>query len=706
MIFDLKTPVEDLYLVGPARAKLLKNLGITTLEDLLFYFPRSHQDLSKFTPVNELKLGEPGNIKARVLEIKSFRTKVRRFSLTQALVEDDTGAILCVWFNQPFLAKIIKPGEEFIFSGRVSVKNSAKGGSASGGKLQLQNPVYEQIKLEQVHTSRLVPLYPLTASLTQKQLRSVIKFYLDKIRIPEYLPEAILKKEKLFELNQAVQIFHFPESFPSLRLAQERLAFDEIFQTQLRVLRFKKTREQKASVTIRPDKEALEKKIAELPFALTDGQKKSLAEILADFEKPFPANRLLEGDVGSGKTIVAALAMFLAAKNGLQAAILAPTEVLASQHYLTLLKLFTDEGFDLCLLTSSQCRLNGNPVSKATTLAAIASGRSKIIVGTHALIEKTVKFNSLALLVIDEQHRFGVEQRSMLKNLTNAHLLTMSATPIPRTLALTLYGDLDISVLKELPAGRQKILTKIVAEHNRTKAYDFVSKQIQMGRQVFVICPLIEESDKLGVRSATAEFKKLAEEVFANFKIGLLHGKLKSAEKETVMQKFSAGGGSLPAGQAGASGGKDGLDILVSTSVIEVGVDVPNTSVMMIEGAERFGLAQLHQFRGRVGRSEHKSYCFLFSSDPEAEKNPRLQALVENNNGFELAEIDLQIRGSGDVYGTRQSGYGFRIATLANIELVQRSRDYAENLLAENINLENYPLLKEKIDKNLLVHLE
>src|SRR3989344_1352190 len=703
MIFDLKTPVEDLYLVGPARAKLLKNLGITTLEDLLFYFPRSHQDLSKFTPVNELKLGEPGNIKARVLEIKSFRTKVRKFSLTQALVEDDTGAILCVWFNQPFLAKIIKPGEEFIFSGKTSV---------SKNKLQLQNPVYEQVKLEQVHTSRLVPLYPLTASLTQKQLRSVIKFYLDKIRIPEYLPEAILKKEKLFELNQAVQIFHFPESFPSLRLAQERLAFDEIFQTQLRVLRFKKTREQKASVTIRPDKEALEKKIAELPFALTDGQKKSLAEILADFEKPFPANRLLEGDVGSGKTIVAALAMFLAAKNGLQAAILAPTEVLASQHYLTLLKLFTDEGFDLCLLTSSQCRLNGNPASKATTLAAIASGRSKIIVGTHALIEKTVKFNSLALLVIDEQHRFGVEQRSMLKNLTNAHLLTMSATPIPRTLALTFYGDLDISVLKELPAGRQKILTKIVAEHNRTKAYDFVSKQIQMGRQVFVICPLIEESDKLGVKSATAEFKKLSQEVFTSFKVGLLHGKLKSAEKETVMQKFSAGGQELARAEpehhalGSASGGKDGLDILVSTSVIEVGVDVPNATVMMVEGAEHFGLAQLHQFRGRVGRSEHKSYCFLFSSDPEAEKNPRLQALVENNNGFELAEIDLQIRGSGDVYGTRQSGYGFKIATLSNIELVQRSRGYAENLLSENINLENYPALKEKIDKDPLVHLE
>ena len=391
-MFNLNTPVEELYLVGPARAKLLKNLGIHTLSDLLFYFPRAHQDLSKFTPINELKLGEPGNIKARVLEIKSFRTKVRKFSLTQALVEDDTGAILCVWFNQPFLAKIIKPGEEFIFSGKTS---------ASKNKLQLQNPVYEQVKAEQVHTSRLVPLYPLTASLTQKQLRSMIKFYLDKIRIPEYLPEVILKKEKLFELNRAVQIFHFPENFASLKLAQERLAFDEIFQTQLRVLRFKKTREQKASVTIHPDAAALEKKIAELPFALTEGQKQSLSEILADFEKPFPANRLLEGDVGSGKTIVAALAMFLAAKNGSQAAILSPTEVLASQHYLTLLKLFQDNGLDVCLLTSSQARINGNPVSKATILAAIASGRSKIIVGTHALIEKSVKFKNLALLVID-----------------------------------------------------------------------------------------------------------------------------------------------------------------------------------------------------------------------------------------------------------------------------------------------------------------
>src|SRR3989344_2785035 len=381
-MFNLNTPVEELYLVGPARAKLLKNLGIHTLSDLLFYFPRAHQDLSKFTPINELKLGEPGNIKARVLEIKSFRTKVRKFSLTQALVEDDTGAILCVWFNQPFLAKITKPGEEFIFSCKTSV---------SKNKLQLQNPVYEQVKLEQVHTSRLVPLYPLTASLTQKQLRSVIKFYLDKIHIPEYLPETILKKENLFELNRAVQIFHFPENFASLKLAQERLAFDEIFQTQLRVLRFKKTREQKASVIIQPDEQALQKKIAELPFALTAGQKQSLEEILSDFNNPFPANRLLEGDVGSGKTIVAALAMFLAAKNDLQAAILSPTEVLASQHYLTLLKLFKDDGFDLCLLTSSQCRLNGNPVSRATVLASLASGRSKIIVVTYSWIEKTFR---------------------------------------------------------------------------------------------------------------------------------------------------------------------------------------------------------------------------------------------------------------------------------------------------------------------------
>ncbi|MEJ0021919.1 MAG: ATP-dependent DNA helicase RecG [Candidatus Doudnabacteria bacterium] len=419
-------------------------------------------------------------------------------------------------------------------------------------------------------------------------------------------------------------------------------------------------------------------------------KKTALTEIIADFSRPYPANRLLEGDVGSGKTIIVALASFVVAKNSLQTALLSPTEILASQHYATFLELFKNDGFDLGLLTSSQSRLNGNPVSKDTLLAAITSGKTKIILGTHALLEKDIKFSKLALVVIDEQHRFGVEQRSILKQLNNTHLLTMSATPIPRTLALTLYGDLDLSRLKELPAGRQKIVTKIVSEENRTKAYEFIAKQISAGRQAFVICPLIEESDKLGVRSAAAEYKKLTEQIFPNFKIGLLHGKMRPSDKEQTMQQF-----------------KDNIiKILVSTSVIEVGVDVPNATVMMIEGSERFGLAQLHQFRGRVGRSEHKSYCFLFSDDPDSLANPRLQALVESNNGFELAEKDLQIRGAGDLYGTKQSGYDFKIANLTNLDLVQRTRVYAEKLLNEDINLNPYPLLKQKIQAQPLVHLE
>lgn len=679
-MFDLSTPVEELYLVGPARARLLKNLRIYTLEDLLFYFPRAHNDLSKFSFIRDLKLGETANIKARILESKTFRTKVRHFTLTQALVEDDTGSLLCVWFNQPFLAKIIKPHEEFIFSGRVTV---------SKNKLQLQNPVYEPVKAEQIHTSRLVPLYSLTANLTQKQLRSIIKFYLDKTSIPDYLPPKIKNSEQLLDEMAAVRTFHFPADYPSLMRAQARLAFDEIFQTQVRVLQYKKSREQKSAVLIKPDP-GFEAKLASLPFTLTAGQKLALDEILEDFSRPFPANRLLEGDVGSGKTIIAALAMWLAAKNGLQTALLCPTEVLAGQHYANLLEFFTHDGLDVAILTASQIRLNGKPVSRATFLGAIATGKPKIMIGTHALLESNVKFNNLSFVVIDEQHRFGVAQRSILKNTSDAHLLTMSATPIPRTLALTLYGDLDISVLKELPAGRLRVITKIVKEENRGKAYDFIAKQIQAGRQVFVICPLIEENDKLGIKSATAEYKKLSEKIFPKFKVGLLHGRLKSADKEQVMQKF-----------------KDNeLQILVSTSVIEVGVDVPNATVMMIEGAERFGLAQLHQFRGRVGRSEHKSYCFVFSDDPAIESNPRLQALVETQNGFELAEKDLSIRGSGDLYGTRQSGYDFKIATLSNLDLVQRSRRYAEELLNKDLKLNLQPLLKQKIDSHPAVHLE
>ncbi len=689
-MFDLTIPIEQLYLVGPARAKLLKNLGIKTLEDLLFYFPRAHNDLSKFTLIADLKLGDNANVKAKILEVKSFRTKIRRFTLTQALIEDDTASILCVWFNQPFLTRVLKKNEYFIFSGKVTI---------SKNRLQLQNPVYEQERDEQIHTSRLVPLYSLTANLTQKQLRYIIKTYLDKVTIPEYLPKDILQKEKLLNENYAVKTFHFPKDYSALNQAQNRLAFDEIFQTQVRVLQYKKTREQKNSFKINVDVD-LADKIKSLSFELTAGQKQALAEIINDFKKPFPANRLLEGDVGSGKTIIAALAAYLMAQNGLQTAILSPTEVLANQHYFNFLKLFARDNFDIALLTSSQAHFNGNPATRATVISQITSGKAKIILGTHALLEKEIKFAQLGLVIIDEQHRFGVQQRSILKQISNAHLLTMSATPIPRTLALTLYGDLDLSQLKELPAGRQKILTKIVAEENRTKAYEFIAKQIESGRQIFVICPLIDDSDKLGVKSATAEFKKLANEIFPQFEVGLLHGKLKTAEKEKTMQQFSAKGGS-------ASGGKDSyIDILVSTSVIEVGVDVPNASVMMIEGAQRFGLAQLHQFRGRVGRSDHKSYCFLFSDDPNSINNPRLQALVESNNGFDLAEKDLQIRGAGDLYGTKQSGYDFKIASLNNLDLVERSRNYAEKLLDQDINLNNYPLLKQKMDSQPLVHLE
>lgn len=666
-MFDLKTPIENLYLVGPQRAKLLKKLEIHTLGDLLFYFPRSHQDLTKITPIKDLKPGEYGNIKAKVLEIKSFRTKIRKLTLTHALVEDDTANITCMWFGQPFLNKVIKPHETFLFNGKVTIEKN---------KLVLQNPVYEQEKTEQVHTARLVPIYPLTAQITQKQLRYIIKTYLDKVHIQEYIPEQILNAEKLLEEDKAVKTFHFPLDYGSLIEAQRRLAFDEIFQTQVKVIKRKRERQKHPAVQIQ-DSGTLDKKIKSLPYALTPSQGNALREISTDLSKPNPANRLLEGDVGSGKTIVAALTMYLCAKNGLQAALLAPTEILAQQHYNNLVKFFADESILSTLHTSSY----------RSSLDSIASGRTSVVFGTHALLEKTVKFKKLALVVIDEQHRFGVEQRAFLKNLHNTHLLTMSATPIPRTLALTLYGDLDISILKELPAGRQKIWTKVGSETHRPKAYSFIARQIEAGRQAFVICPLVSESDKLGVKSATAEYEKLSKEIFPQFKVGLLHGRLKPNEKELVMKEFLAGK----------------VNILVSTSVVEVGVDVPNATIMMIEGAERFGLAQLHQFRGRVGRSAHKSYCFLFSNDTQ---NPRLKALVETDNGFELSEKDLQIRGSGDLYGTEQSGYNFKIATLTNLELVKKSERYAENLLNQDPTLANHPLLAQKISEQPIIHLE
>jgi ATP-dependent DNA helicase RecG len=680
-MFDFNTPVENLYLVGPARAKLFKHLGIHTLEDLIFYLPRAHHDLSSFTPISDLANNTYANIKAKILSVKSFRTRVRRLTLTQAVVEDSSGPITCVWFNQPFLQKVLVPNTTFIFSGKVGL---------SKGKLQMQNPVYEQEKAEQVHTSRLVPVYPLTAHLTQKTLRNIIKTYLDKSLIPEYLPPHILKAEKFLSQDQAVKQFHFPATWPQLKAAQKRLAFDEIFLTQIRVLKYKQLRQERKSHQIIDAKKTLSAKIKTLPFKLTKSQTRALKEILADIKNPYPANRLLEGDVGSGKTILAALAMWLTAKNGLQAVLLAPTEILAQQHYLSLLKLFINDGLDLGLMTSSSTRLNGNPVSKDTLLAHIQTGRIKLTIGTHALLDKKVRFDKLAMIVIDEQHRFGVEQRSTLKQHSNAHLLTMSATPIPRTLALTLYGDLDISILNELPHGRLPIKTELVAEDKRAMVYQFIEDQIKAGRQAFVICPLIEESDTLGVKSAQAEYKKLNEQIFPDLRIGLLHGKLKPADKEEVMRKF-----------------KDHeFDILVSTSVVEVGVDVPNATVMMIEGSERFGLAQLHQFRGRVGRSTHQSYCFMFSEDKDSSNNPRLNAMVLSTNGFELAQKDLEIRGSGDLYGTAQSGYGFKVATLSNLEIVERSRKYAEKELLKNTELTHLPLLQTKIASLPEIHLE
>ncbi len=677
IMFNLNTPVEKLYLVGPARAKILKKLGIKTLEDLFFYFPRTHQDLSLITQIDKLKAGEFANIKARVLEIKTFRTKVRRLALTHALVEDDTGSIVCVWFNQPFLSKIIKPHETYLFSGKVVLEKN---------KLQLQNPIYEQEKSEQIHTARLVPVYSLTAQITQKQLRTIIKTYLDKVTLPDYLPNEIRRQEQLLDENTAVKSFHFPKDHLILSKAQKRLAFDEIFQTQVKVLQTKKQRQLYHGFTV-SNAPPLEQKVKQLPFQLTDSQQKALQEIINDFSQPYPANRILEGDVGSGKTILAALAGWLMAKNGIQTALLAPTEVLAQQHYQNLLKFFADDQVVTALLTSTTQKINGYPTAKQSVLDPVASGEAKVIFGTHALLEKTVKFKNLGLVVIDEQHRFGVEQRAVLKHLHNTHLLTMSATPIPRTLALTLYGDLDISLLTELPSGRLPIWTKVGTDEDRPKAYEFIKKQIESGRQVFVICPRIEESDKLGVKSATAEYKKLAHEIFPQFTVGLLHGKLKPQEKEVVMEAFK----------------NNEINILVSTSVVEVGVDVPNATVMMIEGAERFGLAQLHQFRGRVGRSEHKSYCFLFTDD---EENPRLKAVAESQDGFALAEKDLQIRGAGDLYGTEQSGYNFKIATLANLEMVQRSREYADQLLDDDLKLSKYPLLKQKMDSQSAVHLE
>jgi len=686
-MLSLDTSIEKIAGVGPKMAARLAKLGIEKIHDLIFHFPCRYDDFSKITEIAKVGVGT-FCLKGKVLEIKNQRTPRRRMFLTHAIIQDSTGSIKAVWYRQPYLTKMLKKGDQIILVGAVEYSSSG---------LIIQNPTWEKFSRQTIHSGRIVPVYPETQGINSKWLRKIILPLLKLIDgLPDFLPDEIIEKNSLINYSTALRQIHFPDSVEWARQAKKRLAFDELFLLQLKMLELKKKWQSYQAPKIELDIGTVKKLVAELSFKLTNAQRRAAWEILKDINSEVAMNRLLEGDVGSGKTIVAAIAMLVCANSGYQSILMAPTEVLANQHFIHLSDILSPFGLKVGLLISSKAEVfpARKSAPRAKIIADIKSGKINIVIGTHSLIADKVNFKKVGLAIIDEQHRFGVKQRALLrrKAKTCPHLLSMTATPIPRTLTLALYGDLDLSIIDEMPAGRQRVATYLVKPEKRPAAYQFIADQIKQGRQIFVVCPLIEESDKLGVKSAEQEYQKLKKEIFPQFKIGLLHGKM------PVLK-----------GRGLASAGKSKLeimeefknhkyDILVSTAVIEVGVDVPNATVMMIEGAERFGLAQLHQFRGRVGRAGHKSFCFLFTESPSEKTYQRLSALVNLYDGFKLAEKDLQIRGPGEIYGIRQHGLAdLKTASLTDIKMLKLARQEAEWVIAAGLT--KFPKLEKILDE-------
>jgi len=697
---NLSTPVTLLSKVGKTSAKRLKDLGINTAQDLLYYFPFRYDDYSHIVKIKDLEEGKMVTVEAQIGILANKRTRNRyRMAITESLVSDDSGSMRVVWFNQPYITKILKPGDMVYLSGKV--KRDMLGP-------ELISPVYEKIKAgaAATHTARLVPIYPLTAGLTQKQIRYLVSQVVELAKnIPEWLSQEIRKEYNLAPISQALHDIHFPSGQEELDIALRRLKFDELLEIQLEAELARQNKAHIKAPALAFKEQAIKEFVQSLPYTLTSAQKVAAWEILQDLNKTTPMNRLLSGDVGSGKTAVAAMAIFDAFLNNYQAVMMAPTEILASQHYASLSKLFGKK-ITIGLLTQGRSEILNVELKSRTKvgrkkefLEKISAGELELVIGTHALLSEGVKLKNLGLVVVDEQHRFGVSQRQLIKEKgEGVHFLSMTATPIPRSFALMLYGDLDISIIDQLPPGRKKILTRLVTAFNRNKAYDFIRAQVKLGRQVFVVCPLIEADDEESniyfspaqdKKSVMSEYQKLSATVFPDLKVGYLHGKLKSAEKEEIMTKFT----------------EKKIDILVSTSVVEVGVDIPNASVMMIEGAERFGLAQLHQFRGRVGRSSHQSYCLLFTNSTSEKSLERLNFFEKENDGFKLAEKDLEIRGPGEVYGTMQSGLtSLQLAKLTDRELVKSAKEAAKKTAAK---LYLYPSVEEKMkERKRRIHLE
>jgi ATP-dependent DNA helicase RecG len=707
----LRLPVTQVRGIGSWHARHLKQLGIETIEDLLRHFPLRYEDFTNIKKISAIKVGEICTVFATVKKISVRRTWKKKMFLTEAILDDGSGVVRAVWFNQPFLKKNIPQNAQVSISGKIDTNEEG---------LYFSNPSYEIITGKEIrnfrHTGGLVPIYPETQGITSRMLRYYIQPLLEHItHLQDYLPQELLRRVGLMDFQTAIREIHFPSSIENAKRAKRRFAFEDVFWVQLLFQKERLRLAKTLRAPIIPINIPLVKRfVSSLPFKLTDAQRRAAWEILQDMARQVPMNRLLNGDVGSGKTVVATIACLEVVEAGYQAAMLVPTEILARQHFQKIAKMLEKFGIRVCLCISSQTlcaeeQLSGS-VPKETLHERISSGAPMLVIGTHALLEERVRFGKLGLVVVDEQHRFGVKQRAKLTKTgtLTPHLLSMTATPIPRTLALGLYGDLDISILDELPKGRQKIITRIIPPASRHRAYKFIRAEIEKGHQAFVICPRIdpekhqkesaeefiaESSDwNIEVKAVKTEFEKLSKSIFPDLRVAMLHGRMKSEEKESIMTRFANGA----------------IDILISTSVVEVGVDVPNATVMMIDGAEHFGLAQLHQFRGRVGRGPHQSYCLLFTESNRKNAKRRLEALVECYNGFELAEKDLQIRGPGQFFGTRQSGLpDLAMQSLTDLALVELARREAIALLQRDPELKTAPLLKARLAEfENEVHLE
>lgn len=657
----IHAPITVINQIGPKNAALYHKLGVRTILDLLYYFPRRYVDFSKLEPINRLNYGDTVTVMATAMNTTTRPIKGGKFQLTETIVSDGTGSLRLTWFNQPWIETKLKPGTQISASGKLDMYL---------GRLIMNNPEWELLDQEHLHTNRIVPVYPLTAGISSKMLRRIMNTTVNfwSSRLQEFIPENILRSSNLISIKEAILQAHFPDNQDALIKAKRRLGFDEIFLLQLGVINQKKNWQTVEGKEFASDDEFIKTITDTLPYQLTNAQIKVLQEIRVDFASGRALNRLIQGDVGSGKTVIAAIAAAIIANSGSQSAYMAPTSILAEQQYRTLLNLLT--AGETPILNTDEIRLligDTSQTEKNEIRQGLEEGTIKIVVGTHALLEGPVIFKDLQFVVIDEQHRFGVEQRATLRSKgTNPHLLVMTATPIPRSLALTLYGDLDVSILDEMPAGRQPVDTYIIHPLDRERAYSLISNQIEQGFQAFMIFPLVEQGEQEDVKAAVEEHEKLQRDIFPQFKLGLLHGRMKPDEKDNVMQDFK----------------NKVFDILVSTSVVEVGVDVPNATIMLIEGANRFGLAQLHQFRGRVGRGSHKSTCLLIPDNEDALENERLAVMTQTNDGFELAEKDLNMRGPGDFLGTRQAGFlELRMASITDVRLIEEARKHANEIL-------------------------